>query len=155
MDTAVTIIGLAITLLIGIPLFYMFRSHAANNSKIKAIFARYGNFNFTETDQQNKKVLALDKKNKGFVFIDFNSVPETVHFVNLNDVNSVKTISTTEGNTNTIVKIEFEFQHKQNQKKENVPFYSIENDQIGQVYLYQDQQLSKKWEKLLANAISS
>lgn len=154
MDTSVTIIGLAITLLIGIPLFYMFRSHAANNSKIKAIFARYGNFNFTETDQQNKKVLALDKNNKGFLFIDFNSTPEEIQFVNLNDVDAVKTVSTKDASSNNVVKIEFEFQHKQH-KKENVPFYTIENDQIGQVYLYQDQQLSKKWEKLLTNAILS
>jgi len=155
MDTSVTIIGIIITLLIGIPLFYMFRAHAANNAKIKAIFSRFHNYHFSLSDTQNKKVLGLDEKNKAFIFIDFNLTPEEVHFVDLKAVDSVKTIPTTESHSSNVVKIEFEFQDKQNQKKQNIPFYTVENDQIGQVYLHEDQQLSKKWELLLRNTILS
>jgi len=155
MDTSVTIIGLVIIALIGIPLFFMFRAHRANHSKIKVIFARFGNFDFQLSDTQNKKVLAIDEKNKGFVFIDFNSQPEDVHFVNLNDVSSVKAVPTTESHSSNVVKIEFEFQFKQDQKKQSIPFYTIERDQIGQVYLYEDQQLSKKWEALISQNISA
>lgn len=154
MDTSVTIIGVVIALFIAVPLFYMFRSHAANNAKIKTIFDRYGSFSFDLSDTQNKKTLALDEKNKGFVFIDFNTIPEEVFFVNLNDVSAVKTVPTTQENSTTIVKIEFEFTYK-NQKKENIPFYTIEKDQIGQVYLYEDQQMAKKWEHLITRSILS
>ncbi|GEP50690.1 hypothetical protein FNO01nite_13620 [Flavobacterium noncentrifugens] len=155
MDTSVTIIGLVIMALIGIPLFYMLRANAANNAKMKAIFARFNNYHFSLSDTQNKKALAADEKNKGFIFVDFNVTPEEVHFVDLREISTVKLIQTTEGNSNTVVKIEFEFLHKQNQKKQHIPFYKIENDQIGQVYLYEDQQLAKKWEQLITNTLLS
>lgn len=155
MDTSVTIIGLVIMALIGIPLFYMLRANAANNAKMKSIFARFNNYHFSLSDTQNKKVLATDEKNKGFVFIDFNVTPEDVHFVDLREVSSVKLVQTTTANSNEVVKIEFEFEHKQNQKKQNIPFYKVENDQIGQVYLYEDQQLAKKWEQLITNTLLS
>lgn len=155
MDTSVTIIGLVIMAMIAIPLFYMLRANAANNAKMKAIFARLNNYHFSVSDTQNKKVLAADAKNKGFVFIDFNATPEEVHFIDLREVSSVKLVQTTEANSNNVVKIEFEFQHMQNQKKQSIPFYKVENDQIGQVYLFEDQQLAKKWEQLITNMLLS
>ncbi|HLF52072.1 hypothetical protein [Flavobacterium sp.] len=156
MDTSVTIIGLIITILIGIPLYYSVRSQSVNKSKIKKILAensQNNHFNFELTESQNKKVLALDKKNKGFLLIDFNSEKEQVSFINLNDVNSCKLIPTTENNSDTIIKIEFEFQYKEGHKKELISFYTIEKDQIGQVCLYEDHQLAKKWTKIIQDCI--
>ena len=159
MDTAVTIIGLFITLLIGIPLFYVMRSNSINNNKIKEIknkFSQNNRLKFELTETLNKKVLALDEKNKGFLFMDFNSKEkEIVNFIDLNTVESCKLSITAEGNSNTIAKIEFEFQYKKDKKTELIPFYKIENDQINQICLHEDHQLAKKWRKIIQECISN
>lgn len=157
MDTSVTIIGLILTLIIAIPLFYVIRSNSINKTKIKAIktkFSQNNRFNFELTETQNKKVLALDEKNKGFLLMDFNAKEDVVSFVDLNTVQSCKLIPTTENNSDTILKIEFEFQFKEGKKTAFIPFYKIENDQIGQVYLYEDHQLVKKWAKMIQDCIT-
>lgn len=159
MDTSVTIIGLFITILIGIPLFYVMRSNSINNNKIKEIknkFSQNNRLKFELTETQNKKVLALDEKNKGFLFMDFNSKEkEIVYFIDLNTVESCKLSITAEGNSNTIVKIEFEFQYKKDKKTELIPFYKIENDQINQICLHEDHQLAKKWREIIQECISN
>lgn len=159
MDTSVTIIGLFITALIGIPIFYAMRSNSINKSKIKEImkkFSQNNHYNFELTETQNKKVLALDEKNRGFLLMDFNSKEEEiVNFVDLNTVDSCKLSITAEGNSNTIVKIEFEFQNKKDKKTESIPFYKIENDQMNQICLYEDHQLAKKWREIIQDCISN
>ncbi len=158
MDTSVTIIGLFITLLIGIPIFYAIQSNSINKKKIKEIknkFSQNNRFNFEIMETQNKKVLALDDKNKGFLLIDFSLKEEVVNFMDLNTVDSCKLAITAEGNSNTIEKIEFEFQNKIDKKSEIIPFYHIENDQINQVCLYEDHQLAKKWRKTIQDCISN
>jgi hypothetical protein len=156
MDTSVTIIGLFITVLIGIPLYYAMRSNSLNQSKIKEIkkqFSQNNRLKFEITETQNKKVLALDEKHKGFLLIDFNSKEkEVVNFIDLNTVDSCKLAITAEGNSNTIARIDFEFQYK-DKKTELVPFYKIENDQMNQVCLYEDHQLAKKWREILQDCI--
>ena len=159
MDTSVTIIGLIITILIGIPIFYAMRANSINKAKIKELmnkFSQNNRFNFKLTETQNKKVLALDKKNKGFLLMDFNSKEkEVVNFIDLNTVDSCKLAITTEGNSNTIVKIDFEFQYINGKKTESIPFYEIENDQMGQVCLHEDHQLAKKWREIIQDCISN
>jgi hypothetical protein len=159
MDTSVTIIGLFITALIGIPVFYAMRSNSINKTKIKEIMKKISqnnHYNFDNTETQNKKVLALDKKNKGFLLMDFNSKEqEIVNFIDLNTVDSCKLSITAEGNSNTIVKIEFEFQYKKDKKTESIPFYKIENDQMNQICLYEDHQLAKKWREIIQDCISN
>jgi hypothetical protein len=158
MDTSVTIIGLIITLIIGIPIFYAMRSNSINKAKIKEItkkFSQNNRFKFEKTETQNKKVLALDEKNKIFLLMDFSQKEDAINFIDLNTVDSCKLAVTTEGNSDTIVKIEFEFQHIKDKKNEYIPFYKIENDQIGQVCLYEDHQLAKKWREIIQDCISS
>lgn len=157
MDTSVTIIGLIITILIAIPLVFVFRSNVVNKNKIKEIKKKYSqnnHFNFELTESQNKKVLALDEKNKGFLLMDFNTPDEVVSFVNLNDVDSCKLVATTENNSAKIIKIEFEFDYKENHKKELIQFYTIENEIINQECLYEDHVLAQKWIKLITDCIS-
>ncbi|MFV5688142.1 hypothetical protein ACM55M_05900 [Flavobacterium sp. ZT3R25] len=157
MDTSVTIIGLVITILIGIPLFFVFRSNVINKNKIKEIkrkYSRNNHLNFELTETQNKKVLALDKKNKGFLLMDFNAPEEVVTFVNLNDIASCKLVATTENNSAKIIKIEFEFGYKEAHKKELVQFYTIENEIIDQECLYEDHVLAQKWTKIITDCIS-
>lgn len=159
MDTSVTIIGLFITVLIGIPLFYAMRSNSINKNKIKEIknkFSQNNHFNFETTEIQNKKVLALDPKNKGFLLMDFSDkANDIVTFIDLNTTDSCKLSVTTENNSNTIVKIDFEFESKKDKKTQSATFYKIENDQINQVCLYEDHQLAKKWRETLQNCISN
>ncbi len=159
MDTSVTIIGLFITLLIGIPLYYAMRSNSINKNKIKEIknkFSQNNHFNFETTETQNKKVLALDEKNKGFLLMDFNhKEKDIVTFIDLNTVDSCKLSITVEGNSNTIVQINFDFQNKMDKKIQSVPFYKIENDQINQICLHEDHQLAKKWRETLQDCISN
>lgn len=158
MDTSVTIIGLFITILIGIPIFYAMRLNSINKAKIKEIMKKFGQnnrFNFEKTETQNKKVLAIDEKNKGFLLIDFNSKDkEVVNFIDLHTVESCKLAIKIEGSSNTIERIDFEFQHKKGKKTESIPFYKIENDQMGQVCLYEDHQLAKKWMEIIQDCIS-
>ena len=87
--------------------------------------------------------------------MDFNSEKDFVYFVDLNDTNSCKIVLTTENNSDTIVKIEFEFEYKESKKKELIQFYTIENEPINQVCLYEDHQLAKKWRKIIQDCISS
>ena len=157
MDTSVTIIGIIIMVIIGIPLYYAFRSNAINKGKIKAIKQQYSQnneFNFELSETQNKKVLSIDEIKKGFLLIDFNSEKEIISFVNLKEISSCKLVNTTENKSDTIVKIEFEFEYKNSTKKELIAFYKIENDQIGQVCLYEDLQLAKKWVVIIQNCIN-
>jgi hypothetical protein len=159
MDTSVTIIGLIITILIGIPIFYAMRSNSINKAKIKEImnkFSQNNRFHFGLTETQNKKVLALDQKNKGFLLMDFNSKEKEVsNFIDLNTIDSCKLSITADGNSNAIVQIDFEFQYKKDKKTESIPFYKIENDQMGQVCLHEDHQLAKKWREIIQDCISS
>lgn len=159
MDTSVTLIGLFITVLIGIPIFYAMRSNSVNKNKIKEIknqFSQNNRLKFDITETQNKKVLALDERNKGFLLIDFNSKEkEVVNFIDLNEVDSCKLGITAEGNSNTIVKIDFEFHYKNDKKTTSVPFYKIENDQMNQICLYEDHQLAKKWREILQDCIAN
>lgn len=154
MDTSVTLIGLAITAMIAFPLYKVFRSNVLNKKRIKEIMSIYPQCHFGLTETQNKRVLALDEKRKNFLLIDFNYEPETVSFINLNEIAACRLIPTTEGNSEQIVKIEFEFLYKDS-RKQTVPFYTAEHDQITQVCLYEDHELAKKWQQKLIIILSS
>ena len=157
MDTSITIIGVVLTLIIAAPILYNIRSNSLNKSKINAIkdqFSQNNHFKFEIADTLNKKVLAIDEKNKGFLFMDFNSNSENHSFINLNEVNSCKLVLTTENNSDTTNKIAVEFNYKENKKTESVPFYKIENDQMGQICLHEDHQLAKKWKAIFDSHIT-
>ncbi|MFT3795794.1 hypothetical protein [Flavobacterium sp.] len=146
MDTSVTLIGLAITVLIAIPLYKVFRSNSLNKKKINELLAQHPQFHFGQTETLNKKFYALDQKNKGFFFIDFNFKPEHTAFVDLNTVSSCRLVPTTENFSGDTLKLELEFLHK-NSDKDFVAVYNIEHDQITQVCLHEDQEMAKKWQK--------
>lgn len=157
MDTSVTIIGLFITFLIGVPLYFVMKPSSINKKKIEEIknkFSQNKHLNFEMTEIQNKKVLSLDKKNKVFLLIDFNPKEEVTTFIDLNTINSCKLLLTNDS-SGTVVKIDFEFQHKKDKKTTLVPFYGIENDHLNQVRLYEDNQLGEKWIEIIQDCISS
>jgi hypothetical protein len=157
MDTSVTIIGLIIIVIIGIPLYFVFRSNVVNKKKIKQLFNQYSQdnrYNFSQHEIQNKKVIAIDEIAKGLLLLDLNEKIEKVLFVDLKKVTSCKLVVTKTNNTNEISKIDFEFQYKNSNQTKLFAFYRIEKDQIGQVCLYEDHLLALKWETIIQNCIS-
>ena len=111
MDTSVTIIGLIIIVIIGIPLYFVFRSNVVNKKKIKQLFNQYSQdnrYNFSQHEIQNKKVIAIDEIAKGLLLLDLNEKIEKVLFVDLKKVTSCKLVVTKTNNTNEISKIDFQ-----------------------------------------------
>jgi len=148
MDTSVTIIGLIITILIGIPITLAFRSNITNRAKIKEIKKQYSqnnHYDFELTEIQNKKILSIDQKNKGFLFIDFSYKKDTTYFVDLKDIVLCNLIETTRSRLGTIEKVEIELVHKNTMKKEIIPIYNIENHYLDFNCLFEDHKLAKKW----------
>lgn len=157
MDTSIAIIGLVLTILIALPIFYSIRANSMNKSKIekiKAEFSQNNRFKFETTETLNKKVVALDEKNKGFLLMDFNLKSEKNLFVDLKDIQTSKLVVTKDNSGETITQIDLEFHYKENKKIKSVPFYKIENDQMGQLCLYEDHQLAKKYKQIIDNCIS-
>lgn len=148
MDTSVTIIGVIITILIGIPITLVFRSNITNRAKIKEIKKQYSqnnHYDFELTETQNKKILSIDQKNKGFLFIDFSYKKDTAYFVDLKDIILCNLIETTRSKLGTIEKVEIELVHKNTMKKEMIPIYNIENHYLDFNCLFEDHKLARKW----------
>ena len=155
MDTAVTIIGLVITALIGIPLYFVFRASKLDKAKITKLLKQYKNYHFYISDKLNKKALYLDATQKGFLLVNFSTAPETASFIDLKQMASCSLSETTKANAPTIVQIDFAFHPKDGTKPVLVPFYKMEHDQLGQVCLYEDRQLAKKWQRFLEDSIAA
>jgi hypothetical protein len=156
MDTSVTIIGLIITILIGIPLTLVFRSNIMNRTKIKEIKKQYSqnnHYNFELTEAQNKKIISIDQKNKGFLFIDFSYKEETAYFVNLKNILLCNLIAIKENRSNSITKVEIELVHKDTMRKEMIPIYNIENHFLDFNCLYEDHKLAEKWVRLINDSL--
>ena len=148
MDTAVTIIGLVITILIAIPLYFVIRGNNTDKKKIKAIQALYNpenTFDFEENEKQNKKVFSIDKKNKALLFIDFNPKETLSKFIDLNQIVGCHLLYTTDVKTNKTVKIEFELLYKRINHKEVFTVYDAKFDPMNQVCLFEDEKLAKNW----------
>ena len=156
MDTSVTIIGLIITVLIGIPLTLVFRSNITNRAKIKEIKKQYSqnnHYNFELTETQNKKILSIDQKNKGFLFIDFSYKKETVYFVDLTNIILCNLLETTRSRLGTMEKVEIELVHKNTMKKEMIPIYNIENHFLDFNCLFEDHKMARKWVGIINDSL--
>ncbi|REH01086.1 hypothetical protein [Flavobacterium aquicola] len=156
MDTSVTIIGLIITILIGIPITLVFRSNITNRAKIKDIKKQYSqnnHYNFEHTETQNKKILSIDQKNKGFLLIDFSYKKDTAYFVDLKNIILCNLLTTNESKSNTVSKVEIELVHKNSMKKELIPIYNIENQYLDFNCLFEDHKLAQKWVGLINKTI--
>ncbi|TDO72767.1 hypothetical protein EV143_10772 [Flavobacterium chryseum] len=156
MDTSVTIIGIVIAVIVAIPVYFSARTSAANKSKILDIKKKFNpahpeDFDLTET--QSNKTLTIDQKNRKFILMNFNPNQQEATFVDLKTVSSCKLIPTTDGNSDTILKIDFEFQERETSKKITIPFYDFDDDRIKQISAYQDHMFAKKWLKIIQDSI--
>lgn len=156
MDSTITIIGIVIAIIVAIPIYYSARSSAANKTKILEIKKKFNPSNpqeFDMTESQNKKTLTIDTKNKKFILMNFNANQDECTFVDLKTVSSCKLILTTEGRSDSIVKIDFEFITNETSKKITIPFYDFDDDRIKQISMYQDHEFAKKWLKIIQDCI--
>jgi hypothetical protein len=156
MDTSVTLIGLFITLLIGIPLVLILRSNNSNKNKIKEIKKNHSlnnHYNFELTETKNNKIFSIDQKNKGLLFIDFSYKKETAYFVDLKNIILCSTVVTKENNSRTITKVEIELVHKDGMKKEIIPIYNIENHFLDFNCLYEDHKFGVKWVNIINDCL--
>ncbi|WP_163410890.1 hypothetical protein [Flavobacterium ajazii] len=156
METSVTIIGIVIAVIVAIPIYFSARSSAASKSKILNIKKKFNPNNpehFDLTESKSNKTLTIDQKNRKFILMNFNPKQQESIYVDLKNVSSCKLVLTTEGNSDTIVKIDFEFQEKESSKKITIPFYDFDDDRIKQISVYQDHQFAKKWLKIIQDSI--
>ncbi|KUJ60581.1 hypothetical protein AR687_17575 [Flavobacteriaceae bacterium CRH] len=156
MDTSITIIGIVIAIIVAIPVYFSARTSAANKSKILDIKKKFNPthpdaFDLTET--QSNKTLTIDHKNRKFILMNFNPNQQESTFVDLKSVSSCKLIPTTDGNSDTILKIDFEFLERETQRKIIIPFYDFDDDRIKQISAYQDHMFAKKWLKIIQDSI--
>ena len=157
METTTTIMGIVILIIVAIPVYFSARSSAASKSKILNIKKRF-NPNHPEdfdlTESINSKTLTIDQKNNKFILMNFNPNQQESTYVDLNTIASCKLIPTTDAGSDTIIKIDFEFQEKETSKKILIPFYDFDDDRIKQISVYQDHQFAKKWLKIIQDSIS-
>ena len=157
MDTSVTIIGLAIIILMGIPLSLIFRSNLLNKKKITQIKKQHsqnGHYNFDLTEAQNKKIISIDTNNKGFLLIDFSYKEETSYFVDLKNIVLCNLLETTQSRLGKIAKIEIELVHKNTMKKEMIPIYNVDNHFLDFNCLFEDHKLAKKWVQIINDCLN-
>jgi len=156
MDTSVTIIGIVIAVIVAIPIYFSARTNAVNKAKIQEIKKKFNSsnlFNFDQTESINKKVLTIDQKNRKFILMNFNPNQQEATYVDLKTVSSCKLVLTSDSNSDTILKIDFEFPEKETAKKIIIPFYDFDDDRIKQISVYQDHQFAKKWLKTIQDSI--
>jgi len=156
METSVTIIGIVIAIIVAIPIYFSARTSAANKSKILTIKKKFNPAHpedFDLTESQSNKTLTIDQKHRKFILMNFNPNQQEATFVDLKTVSSCKLILTTDGNSDTILKIDFEFQERENSNKITVPFYDFDDDRIKQISAYQDHMFAKKWLKIIQDSI--
>jgi len=157
METSVTIIGIVIAIIVAIPIYFSARSSAANKSKILNIKKKFNPVNpenFDLTESQNNKTLTIDQKNRKFILMNFNPNQQEAAYLDLKIVSSARLVLTTDGNSDTILKIDFEFQDKETTRKIIIPFYDFDDDRIKQISAYQDHMFAKKWLKIIQDSIS-
>ncbi|KAF2081671.1 hypothetical protein [Flavobacterium sharifuzzamanii] len=157
METTTTIMGIVILIIVAIPIYFSARSSAASKSRILNIKKRFNPTHpedFDLTESINNKTLTIDQKNNKFILMNFNPNQQESIYVDLNTIGSCKLVPTTDSSSDTIIKIDFEFQEKETSKKLIIPFYDFDDDRIKQISVYQDHQFAKKWLKIIQDSIS-
>ncbi|MFD1605933.1 hypothetical protein ACFSJW_04955 [Flavobacterium artemisiae] len=157
METTTTIMGIVIALIVAIPVYFSARSSAASKTRILNIKKRFNPTHpedFDLTESINNKTLTIDQKNKKFILMNFNPNQQESIYVDLNTIASCKLVPTTDSQSDTIIKIDYEFIEKETSKKIIIPFYDFDDDRIKQISVYQDHMFAKKWLTIIQDSIS-
>lgn len=154
MDTPIIIIGLVLTLIVAIPIYFVVRSHKLDNNQIKTLFAQHSQDNkyqFQLIANHGRKVLGMDSKKKGLLFIDFNLKEPYVTFQDLNQSKSCEVAtSSPPGKSNTLKKIEWLFMSKNEKAAENaILFHDSDKNYIVPVYAHEELKLAQQWQETI------
>jgi hypothetical protein len=154
MDTPSIIIGLAILLIVAIPLYFVLRGHQLDQNQIKTLFAQNSQDNqykFQVIANHGRKVLGMDSTRKGLLFIDFNLKEPYVTFQDLKQSESCKVAtSSPQGKSNALKKIEWIFMSKNGSPNENsVLFHDADKNYIVPVYAHEELLLAQQWQQAI------
>jgi len=151
MDNASLFIGLALTLVCALPLIYIANKQAKNRKKIKEIFNSFsqGKYNFSTKETHYKKIYAIDKEKKAFLFVDLDKENDRTNFVDLNEISSCKVEEISAGGSSRIVMI---FKAGTKEIKEIV-LYDLATDRLGNAYWLENEQFARKWQTIIEDNI--
>jgi len=151
MDNASLIIGLVLTLVCALPLIYIANKQAKNRKKVKEIFNSFsqGKYNFSTKETHYKKIYAIDKEKKAFLFVDLDKENDRVNFVDLNEVASCKAEEIAAGGSSRIV---MNFKSGSKEIKEII-LYDLATDKLGNAYWMENEQFAKKWQNVIESCI--
>ena len=151
MDNASLFIGLALTLVCALPLFYIANKQAKNRKKVKEIFNSFsqGKYNFLTKETHYRKIYAIDKEKKAFLFVDLDKENDRANFVDLNEVSSCKVEEISAGESSRIVMI---FKAGTKEIKEIV-LYDLATDRLGNAYWLENEQFARKWQTVIEDSI--
>lgn len=153
MDTPVIIIGLVLIVIVAIPLYFVLRAHKVDHKQIKTLFAQNSqndNYKFQLIASQGRKVLGMDSKNKGLLFIDFNLEEPYVTFQDLKQSQSCEVAtSSPQGKSNALKRIELLFMSKKGTADNAVLFHDADKHYIVPVYAHEELKLAQQWKETI------
>jgi hypothetical protein len=154
MDTPVMIIGLVLTLIVALPIYFILRAQKVNKTQINTLFAQHSqdnHYKFQLIASQGRKVLGLDSKKKGLLFIDFNLNTPFVTFQDLKQSESCAVVtSSPQGKSNTLKKIEWIFMSKKGTPTDNsVLFHDADKNYLVPVYAHEELKLAQQWQETI------
>lgn len=150
MDTSSLIIGLVLILICAFPIIYIAKAQGKTKNKIKDIFNKFhqGKFSFKTKELHFKKLFALDEQNKGFLFANLDTENDESYFVDLNGITSCKVEEITAGSNSKII-----MSFKGTKDAQEIVLYDLQSDKLGNVYWPGNEQISKKWQKLIEDCL--
>lgn len=154
MDTPVIIIGLVLTVIVALPIYFVIKAHKLDRNQINTLFAQYNQDNkyqFELIATHNRKALGMDPKKKGLLFIDFNLKEPYVSFQDLKQSESCKVAtSSPQGKSNTLKRVEWFFMSKKGTPQDNtVLFHDDDRNYLVPVYAQEELKLAEQWQQLI------
>ncbi|MGC4041155.1 MAG: hypothetical protein QM710_10310 [Flavobacterium sp.] len=154
MDLPIVIIGLVLIAIIVFPLYFVLRGHKLDQKQIRSLFEKHsqGNhYQFQLIVSQNRKALGLDSKKRGLLFIDFNLKEPFVSFQDLKQSEHCEVaISSPQGKSNTLKKIELFFTPKAGSPQENtLLFHDSDKQYIVPVYAHEELKVAQEWQQII------
>lgn len=154
MDTPVIIIGLVLIAIVALPIYFVLRANQLDKNQIKTLFAQNSQDNkyqFELIAAHNRKVLGMDSKKKGLLFIDFNLKEPYVSFQDLRQSESCKVATSgPQGKSNIMNRVELFFTSKAGTPLDNsVLFHDSDNDYIVPVYAQEELKLAQQWQEVI------
>lgn len=154
MDTPIMIIGLVLTLVVAVPIYFVLRAQKVDKNQISTLFAQHSQNNkyqFELIANQGRKVLGVDSQKKGLLFIDLNLKEPFVTFHDLEQSQSCEVATSgPQGKSNILKKIEWIFLSKNGKTTDNsIIFHDSDKNYIVPVYAHEELKLAQEWQQTI------